>query len=123
MEYVYRYKVTKGPSVGQLELKGRSDVIEVFTQDDIDNMNVLYRHTGDIKSVKDKFTFQVSVQDVSVDDDFHIRLFPSVYWEPLVLMNNKTQYVDEASDVLITKDDLLVGAVPSSKQMMKWRFS
>ncbi len=82
--------------------------MEVFTQDDIEKKVLIYRHTGDVKSVKDKFTFEVSVQDIYVGADFEIRLFPAVYWEPLVLVNNRTQYVDEASDVLITRDDLLV---------------
>ncbi|XP_065210163.1 chondroitin sulfate proteoglycan 4 [Planococcus citri] len=103
-----RYKVIRGPSVGQLEHQGRSNSIEVFTQDDLDNQRVLYRHTGDLKSVKDKFTFQVSVQDVLAEDDFHIKLFPSAYWEPIILMNNKTLYVDEADDITITRNDLLV---------------
>lgn len=105
---IYRYKVIKGPSVGQLELQGKPDAIEIFTQEDLDSKNILYRHTGDLKSVKDKFTFQVSVQEVSVEDEFHIKLFASAYFEPITLVNNKTLYVDEASDVLITRNDLLV---------------
>lgn len=82
--------------------------MEIFTQDDIEKELLIYRHTGDVKSVKDKFTFEVRVQDIFVEDDFHLRLFPSVYWEPLVLVNNRTLYVDEVSDVVVTRDDLLV---------------
>lgn len=99
----------KQPNVGELHFRGKSDRVEVFTQADIENGELFYRHTGDVKSVKDKFTFEVSTQDISVEEDFHVRLFPSVYWEPLVLVNNRSQYVDEASDVLITREDLLVG--------------
>lgn len=103
-----RYKVVKQPEVGQLVLANKTGLVQMFTQDDILKNALNYRHTGDLKSVKDKFTFEVSVQDIFVEDEFDIRLFPSVYWEPLVLVNNRTQYVDEASDVLITRDDLLV---------------
>lgn len=103
-----RYKVQKQPEIGQLILAGEPGSVQVFTQEDIEKKALTYRHTEDIKSVKDKFTFQVGVQDIYVEDDFHVRLFPDVYWEPLVLVNNRTLYVEEASDILITRDDLLV---------------
>lgn len=93
--------------MGQVTLRGKSGAVE-FTQDDIEKKSLIYRHTGDIKSVKDKFHFEVSVEKVFVEEDFHIRMFPAVYWEPLVLVHNKTLFVDEASDVIITRDDLLV---------------
>lgn len=98
----------KQPEIGQLILAGEPGSVQVFTQEDIEKKALTYRHTEDIKSVKDKFTFQVGVQDIYVEDDFHVRLFPDVYWEPLVLVNNRTLYVEEASDILITRDDLLV---------------
>lgn len=94
--------------MGQLTLRGKSNAVEFFTQNDIEKKQLMYRHTGDIKSVKDTFRFEVSVENVFVEDDFHIRMFPAVYWEPLVLVHNKTLFVDEASDVIITRDDLLV---------------
>lgn len=100
--------MTKSPEVGQLELAGKNIPVLTFTQEDIDKNNLLYKHTGDMKSVKDKFLFMVSVHDIDVEDEFHVRLFPTVYWEPLVLVNNRTLYVDEDSEVPITRDDLLV---------------
>lgn len=113
--------MTKAPFAGQLEFKNKAgEPIEVFTQDDVDRKYVVYRHIGggggdngsdnDSRNLRDEFGFRVSVQDVSAHDNFHIRLFPEAYWQPLVLVNNKTQYVDEASEVVITREHLLVSS-------------
>lgn len=100
--------MTKSPEVGQLELVGKSGPVQEFTQEDIEKNHLIYKHLGGAKNLEDKFSFKVVVYDIVVEDEFHVRLFPAVYWEPLVLVNNRTLRVDEATDLQITRDDLLV---------------
>lgn len=103
--------MTKSPEFGQLELVGRTAPAQAFTQDDVEKNQLMYKHTSTLKSLEDRFLFQVYANGILVEEEFRIRLFPEVYLEPLVLENNRTVLVEEGTEITITHEDLLVGAL------------
>ncbi|RZF41494.1 hypothetical protein LSTR_LSTR000208 [Laodelphax striatellus] len=113
-----RFEVVHGPSQGLLELGG-IDAVQVFTQDDVENSRVQYRHNGDVTSVQDSFRFRVAVEGTVTEAQFRIRVFPAGYWDPLVVTANHSLHVEESTSVILANKYLQVKQphVPSSDIM------
>lgn len=103
-----RYEVFIGPSQGLLEVGG-TDAALLFTQSDIRNGRVAYRHNGDVTSVQDNFKFRVTVDSASSSEiQFNIRVFPAGYWDPLIVTVNQSLHVEESTSVTLSNKYLQV---------------
>lgn len=51
---------------------------------------------------------QVSVEGAEAEAQFHVRVFPAGYWDPLSVVNNQTLHVEESTSVPITNNFLQV---------------
>lgn len=97
-----------GPRQGVLELGRDTEPVRMFTQGDIENSRLSYRHNGDVTSVQDQFQLRVSVEGASTHAEFSIRVFPAGYWDPLLVSNNQTLHVEESTSVVISTNYLQV---------------
>lgn len=81
--------------------------IREFTHADIEKEKIAYLNTH-VASM-DNFKYRVTAKGVSSEGEMQIRIYPSVYWEPLQIKRNKTLYVEESTSVTITRDVLEIG--------------
>ncbi|XP_039276162.1 chondroitin sulfate proteoglycan 4-like [Nilaparvata lugens] len=109
-----RFEITQGPRQGLLELGG-VDAVEVFTQADLEQGRLQYRHNGDVTSVQDAFRFRVAVDrggggggSAATEAQFRIRVFPAGYWEPLLVTANHSLHVEESTSVILASKYLQV---------------
>ncbi|XP_012280685.1 chondroitin sulfate proteoglycan 4 [Orussus abietinus] len=100
-----RYGVLEKPKHGVL-LK-HSRVTSNFSQDDLGHGAVVYRHLGG-SLAKDDVKFKVTAKGAESEGVLIIRIYPESYWEPLIIENNKTVFVEEATSVLIGKKTLCI---------------
>ncbi|XP_071579797.1 chondroitin sulfate proteoglycan 4 [Temnothorax nylanderi] len=98
-----KYSVWEKPKHGVLMKHGRES--STFTEDDLKHGSVLYKHLGG-SLTKDTFRFKVFVKGADADDAFTIRVYPESYWESLIIQNNKTIFVEEATSVLLNRKSL-----------------
>ncbi|XP_014468132.1 PREDICTED: chondroitin sulfate proteoglycan 4 isoform X2 [Dinoponera quadriceps] len=98
-----KYTVWEKPKHGIL-LKHNKES-NSFTKDDLRHGSVAYKHLGGTLT-KDVFKFTVHVKDAETDDAFAIQVYPESYWEPLIVQNNKTIFVEEATSVLLSRKSL-----------------
>jgi len=58
--------------------------------------------------------FRVTAGDEAIAEGvFEIRIYPSSFWEPLIIAHNKTLLVEESTSIFITTQDLEVIVKPS----------
>lgn len=100
-----------GPSQGLIELKGEVDPVKLFTQEDVVEKRLSYRHNGDVTSVQDHFELRIFVDGASTRAEFNVRVFPAGYWDPLIVTNNQTFHVEESTSVSLTNKYLQVSNI------------
>ncbi|CAB3369577.1 Hypothetical predicted protein [Cloeon dipterum] len=94
-----KYTVQESPSHGLLEVDGEES--KTFTQLNIEQGNVVYKHDGG-KALKDHFRFRVEAKEQAyAEGRFEFKIYPAVYWEPLVFSANKTLHVEESTSVVL----------------------
>lgn len=98
-----KYNVWEKPKHGILIKYGRES--NSFTEDDLEHGSVLYKHLGG-SLTKDTFRFKVFVKGADAEGVFAVRVYPESYWEPLIIQNNKTVFVEEATSVLLNRKSL-----------------
>lgn len=76
-----------------------------FTEDDLKHGIVSYKHLGG-SLTKDVFKYKVYVRGAEAEGMFPITIYPESYWEPLIVQNNKTIFVEEATSVLLSRKSL-----------------
>lgn len=114
------YKVIGEPQHGVLKYyrkklnltysgKGNNNMTTVreFTHADIEKEKIAYMNTH-VASM-DSFKYRVTAKGVSSEGEMQIRIYPTVYWEPLQIKRNKTLYVEESTSVTITREVLEIG--------------
>ncbi|XP_041986792.1 chondroitin sulfate proteoglycan 4 [Aricia agestis] len=105
LEEDIRYEVTQEPKQGTIEVGNAP--IYTFTQLDIAAGRVVYKHR-DPKTATDAFRFKVMCLEAWGEGIYPIKIYPSSYWEPLMVNTNKPVVVEESTSVNITKDILEV---------------
>ncbi|KAK9497907.1 hypothetical protein O3M35_003808 [Rhynocoris fuscipes] len=110
-----RYVVTSGPSYGALIVSGIDNKTS-FTQGEIESGLVLYKHLSS-GIAQDRINLKILIGNMSTIGSLVIRIFPPIYWEPLIVLNNKTIYVEEYTSVVISRDHLQISqpGVPPSE--------
>lgn len=98
-----KYNVWEKPKHGILIKHGRES--NTFTEDDLKHGSVLYKHLGG-SLTKDTFRFKVFVKGADAEGAFTIKVYPESYWETLIIQNNKTIFVEEATSVLLNRKSL-----------------
>ncbi|XP_011053111.1 PREDICTED: chondroitin sulfate proteoglycan 4 [Acromyrmex echinatior] len=98
-----KYNVWEKPKHGILMKHGRES--NGFTEDDLKHGSVLYKHLGG-SLIKDTFRFKVFVKGADAEDVFTIKVYPESYWESLIIQNNKTIFVEEATSILLNRKSL-----------------
>nr|XP_003707909.1 PREDICTED: chondroitin sulfate proteoglycan 4 isoform X2 [Megachile rotundata]XP_012151709.1 PREDICTED: chondroitin sulfate proteoglycan 4 isoform X2 [Megachile rotundata]XP_012151710.1 PREDICTED: chondroitin sulfate proteoglycan 4 isoform X2 [Megachile rotundata]XP_012151712.1 PREDICTED: chondroitin sulfate proteoglycan 4 isoform X2 [Megachile rotundata]XP_012151713.1 PREDICTED: chondroitin sulfate proteoglycan 4 isoform X2 [Megachile rotundata]XP_012151714.1 PREDICTED: chondroitin sulfate len=98
-----RYTILKKPKHGQLLVHGKET--NVFVQENLRDGIVLYKHLGG-SLAKDDFEFRVSVKGAETEGVFPVKVYPESYWQPLIVQNNKTIFVEEATSVLLSRKSL-----------------
>ncbi|XP_046745666.1 chondroitin sulfate proteoglycan 4 [Diprion similis] len=99
------YTVIEKPRHGVL-LK-RDKETATFTQDDLAQGEVIYKHRGG-SLTKDSLRFRVSAKKTEAEGHLTVKVYPESYWEPLIVANNQTVLVEEATSVLLSKKHLEV---------------
>ena len=66
-----------------------------------------YRNT-DNSSLKDYFQFTIEIDDVEVNSEFKLNVYPESYWDGLEIGSNNSLLVEEGTSVRITNYDLKV---------------
>lgn len=99
------YSIKDGPFFGKIYLE--DDPVEKFTSDDILSERVEYRN-NDNSSLKDYFRFEIIVDDVKVESEFKLNVYPESYWDGLEIGSNNSLLVEEGTSVRITHYDLKV---------------
>ena len=99
------YSITNGPFFGKIFLE--DDPASKFTAEDILNERVEYRNT-DNSSLKDYFQFTIEIDDVEVNSEFKLNVYPESYWDGLEIGSNNSLLVEEGTSVRITNYDLKV---------------
>ncbi|XP_070515030.1 chondroitin sulfate proteoglycan 4 isoform X2 [Cardiocondyla obscurior] len=98
-----KYNIWEKPKYGVLMKYGRES--NTFTEDDLKHGSVLYKHLGG-SLTKDTFRFKVFVKGADAEGVLTIKIFPESYWESLIIQNNKTIFVEEATSVLLNRKSL-----------------
>ena len=99
------YSIKNGPFFGKIYLE--DDPVTKFTAEDIINERVEYRNT-DNSSLKDKFQFEIHIDQVRVGAEFNINVYPESYWDSLEIGSNNSLVVEEGTSVRITNQDLKI---------------
>lgn len=90
-----------------------------FNREDLLRQHVVYRHVRppNREIVEDKFGLRVNVGRAEDSGEFGIKVYPEIYWEPLIVRHNSTIYVEEATSVILNNKSLSVGynGIPSNK--------
>ncbi|XP_076245402.1 chondroitin sulfate proteoglycan 4-like protein [Calliopsis andreniformis] len=100
-----KYIVLEKPRHGVLLKHGRET--NSFTEENLKYGIVSYRHLGGSLD-KDGFKFKVATKGAETEGVFTIKVYPESYWQPLIVQNNKTVFVDEATSILLSKESLQV---------------
>ncbi|XP_076221129.1 chondroitin sulfate proteoglycan 4-like protein [Nomia melanderi] len=100
-----KYTVLEKPKHGLLMKLGRET--NSFSEEDLRYGIVSYRHLGG-SLAKDDFRFRVSTKGAETESVFSIKVYPESYWQPLIVQNNKTVFVEEATSVLLNRKSLEV---------------
>ncbi|XP_017888198.1 chondroitin sulfate proteoglycan 4 isoform X2 [Ceratina calcarata] len=98
-----KYTVLEKPKHGVLLKLGRET--NVFTEENLRYGVVLYRHLGG-SMAKDEFKFRVSTKGAETQGVFPIKIYPESYWQQLIIQNNKTVFVEEATSILLSRKSL-----------------
>ncbi|CAB0012670.1 unnamed protein product [Nesidiocoris tenuis] len=101
-----RYIVTSVPSHGELLVNGDSNKLE-FEQGNLENGSVFYKHLSS-SLAQDRLQLKIGVHDTYTTGSLAIRVFPPIYWEPLIIASNSTVYVEEYTSVVIKSDNIMV---------------
>lgn len=101
------YTLLEKPKYGLLMQHGKET--NSFTQENLRYGIVLYKHMG-ASLAKDQFKFKVSMKGAGAEAEtegvFPIKVYPESYWQPLIVQNNKTVFVEEATSVLLSRKSL-----------------
>lgn len=87
--------------------KGQDRPAVHFTQKDLEGGRLWYQHDAS-ESFSDAFRFRVDVPGTTAEGRFEVRVFPSSYWEPFVVVTNETITVEEATSVALSSKSLEV---------------
>lgn len=98
-----KYAVWEKPKHGILLKNDRES--NSFTEDDLKHGSVMYRHLGR-SLTRDVFRFRLFAKNAETEGAFAIKVYPEIYWEPLIVQNNKTIIVEEATSVLLSRQSL-----------------
>jgi chondroitin sulfate proteoglycan 4 len=87
-----------------------------FTGEDLIRKTIVYKHLG-MSLKKEQLKIKVTVRGVEDSGFFTIKAFPESYWEPLIVQNNNTVYVVEATSVILNRKSLEISHsdIPASK--------
>ena len=66
---------------------------------------MLYKHLGG-SLTRDDFKFKVSTKGAEAEGMFLIKIYPESYWQALIVQNNKTVFVEEATSILLNRKSL-----------------
>lgn len=100
------YTVIEKPRHGVLLKNDREEVV-TFTLDDLTRGEIGYKHFG-TSLTKDTFKYRVSAKRTEAEGHLAVKVYPESYWEPLIVANNHTVLVEEATSVLLTRKHLEV---------------
>ncbi|KOC68137.1 Chondroitin sulfate proteoglycan 4, partial [Habropoda laboriosa] len=98
-----KYTVLEKPKHGVLLKHGRET--NTFTEENLRYGILLYKHLGG-SLAKDDFKFKVSTKGAETEGVFFIKIYPESYWQPLIVQNNKTVFVEEATSILLSRKSL-----------------
>ncbi|XP_053994110.1 chondroitin sulfate proteoglycan 4 [Hylaeus volcanicus] len=109
-----KYVVLEKPKHGILLKHGNE--ANTFTEEDLRHGIMAYKHLGG-SLVKDDFKFKVSTKGAETDGVFPIKIYPESYWQPLIVQNNKTVFVEEATSVLLNRKsfEIMHPKIPDSE--------
>eukprot|EP00062_Callorhinchus_milii_P002601 gi/632939203/ref/XP_007908172.1/ PREDICTED: chondroitin sulfate proteoglycan 4 [Callorhinchus milii] len=99
------YQVTDPPGYGEILVNG--EVGLAFSQQDINQGQVVYRHNGNRQS-KDSFNFLVGVNQMQVMGTFGIQIFLESHRNSPTVLHNKKLFVKQGKATTISKEQLLV---------------
>ncbi|XP_055920234.1 chondroitin sulfate proteoglycan 4 [Eupeodes corollae] len=112
------YEVITPPSYGILMYLGRrtNDSVHIkssnltsltnFTHLDVERDRLVYWNT-EVASM-DKVRYRVLIKNTVAEGEVIFRIYPSAYWENLLIKKNETLYVEESTSVLLSRDILEV---------------
>ncbi|XP_017754048.1 PREDICTED: LOW QUALITY PROTEIN: chondroitin sulfate proteoglycan 4 [Eufriesea mexicana] len=98
-----KYTVLEKPKHGVLLKHGRDT--STFNKENLRYGIVFYNHLGG-SLTKDEFKFKVSTKGAETEGVFQIKIYPESYWQPLIVQNNKTVFVEEATSILLSRKSL-----------------
>ncbi|GAB1864441.1 Chondroitin sulfate proteoglycan 4 [Camponotus japonicus] len=98
-----KYNVWERPKHGILLKNNRES--NSFTEDDLKHGIVSYKHLGS-SLTKDIFRFKVFAKNAEAEGTFVIKVYPESYWESLIIQNNETIFVEEATSILLSRKSL-----------------
>lgn len=98
-----RFTILEKPKHGILMKHTRET--NSFDHNDLTRGTVSYKHL-DGSSSKDNIRFKISVKGAEAEGILVVKIYPESYWEALVVQNNKTIFVEEATSILISKKSL-----------------
>ncbi|XP_058794987.1 chondroitin sulfate proteoglycan 4 [Phymastichus coffea] len=111
------YHVKERPKYGVILKYGKETWN--FNREDLIRQHVVYKHVRppNREIVEDKFQLKVTVGEAYDSGEFGIKIYPEIYWEPLIIKHNSTIYVEEATSVILNNKSLAVGypGIPSNK--------
>ncbi|XP_041047517.1 chondroitin sulfate proteoglycan 4 [Carcharodon carcharias] len=99
------YRVFLSPKHGALYLNGIRT--ESFTQDDLKNGHIVYRHDNSHNLV-DKFNFTIKVKHVLLDACVNVRIYLESHQRAPTIVHNSNLLVEEGKPVKISKKNLQV---------------
>ncbi|XP_076037801.1 chondroitin sulfate proteoglycan 4-like [Oratosquilla oratoria] len=99
------YKVLRSPRFGMIQMEAKE--APTFTEEDLAQGRVRYRNNGDT-TIRDDFGFEARVGNTKTEGIFEIKVYPESYWEPLLVLHNKSIKVEEGSKVTLDQASLKV---------------
>uniref|UniRef100_H3B570 Chondroitin sulfate proteoglycan 4 n=2 Tax=Latimeria chalumnae TaxID=7897 RepID=H3B570_LATCH len=99
------YQVTAPPKQGEILI--RDQTVSSFSQEDLMNGRVVYRHDNSRNS-RDQVTFLIEANQVSVEETFQIRVALESYEQPPTLVKHEKIFVFENEAAEIQQDQLMV---------------
>lgn len=72
------------------------------------NSNQVLYINEESSNLNDEIKLNVHCQELSNIVTLHIKILPSNYWKPLLLVANQTLYVEESTSISIIKEHLEV---------------
>ncbi|XP_014249447.1 chondroitin sulfate proteoglycan 4 [Cimex lectularius] len=101
-----RYYIVSGPTHGEILISGVSNKSK-FHQQDIEAGNVIYKHLSS-SVAQDRIQLKITVQDIYTEGTLAVRVFPAIYWEPLIVISNETVHVEEYTGVVVKRENLQI---------------